>query len=102
VLGDAVDAVGAGAAEAVTSFSTRPAEPKPLWHRILSSALLMALFGWALGMIYGSDEPLATATISGALIGLLGLRPVKAGLGLGVGAVLGALFQALDSAPEPA
>jgi hypothetical protein len=86
VLGDAIDAVGAGAgavigaalyaaAEVITSIRSRPAEPKPLWHRILSSVLLMALFGWLLGLIYGSDEPLLTAMISGAVVGLLGLRP---------------------------
>jgi hypothetical protein len=113
VLGDAIDGVGAAAgaligaalyapAEAVTSIGRGSAEPKALWYRILSSALLMALFGWLLGLIYGSDEPLLTGIISGALIRLLGLRPGKAALGLLVGAVLGALFEALDSGLEPA
>jgi hypothetical protein len=51
-------------AEVITSIRRSPAEPKPLWHRILSSALLMALFGWLLGLIYGSDEPLLTAIIT--------------------------------------
>jgi hypothetical protein len=113
VLGDAIDGVGAGLGaligaalyaptEAITSITRGPAEPKPLWYRILSSALLMALFGWVLGLIYGPDEPLLTAIISGALIGLFGLRPGKAFLGLLVGAVLGALFQALDGDVEPA
>jgi hypothetical protein len=113
VLGDAIDEVGAGVgaligaalyapAEVVTSITTGPAEPKPLWHRILSSALLMALFGWLLGLIYGSDEPLLTGIISGALVGALGLRPVKAVLGLVVGGLLGVLFGALDSDLEPA
>ena len=37
----------------------------------------MALFGWVLGLIYGPDEPLLTGIISGALIGLLGLRPAR-------------------------
>jgi hypothetical protein len=112
-LGSAIEGVGAGVgaligvalyapAEAITSIRRDPAEPKPLWHRILSSALLMALFGWLLGLIYGPDEPLLTGIISGALLGLLGLRPAKAALGLLVGAVLGALFQALDSGLEPA
>jgi hypothetical protein len=113
VLGDALDAVGAGAgavigaalyapAEAITSITSRAAEPKPLWHRILSSVLLMALFGWLLGLIYGSDEPLLSAIISGALVGLLGLRPAKAALGLLVGSVLGVLFLVLDADLEPA
>jgi hypothetical protein len=113
VLGDAIDGVGPGLgaligaalyapAEVITGIRRGPAEPKPVWYRILSSALLMALFGWLLGLIYGPDEPLLTAIISGALIGLLGLRPGKAFLGLLVGAALGALFQALDAGLEPA
>src|SRR5436190_625030 len=113
VLGDAIDGVGAGTgaligaalyapAEAVTSIRRSVGEVKPLWIRILSSALLMALFGWLLGLIYGSDEPLLTGIISGAVVGLLGLRPVKAALGLLVGAVVGALFQAVDPGVEPA
>jgi hypothetical protein len=113
VIGDAIDGVGAGAgavvgaalyapAEVITSSRRGAAEPKPLWYRIISSALLMAVFGWLLGLIYGPDEPLLTAIISGAVIGVLGLRPVKAALGLLVGAVLGLLFQALDSDLEPA
>src|SRR5919109_1767596 len=113
VLGAAIDGLGAGLgaligaalyapAEVITSIRREPAEPKPLWYRILSSALLMALFGWLLGLIFGPDEPLVTAIISGALIGMLGLRPGKALLGLLVGAVLGTLFQALDGRVEPA
>src|ERR687897_1183302 len=113
VLGDAIDGVGAGPgaligaalyapAEVITSIRRGPAEPKPLWYRILSSALLMALFGWVLGLIYGPDQPLLTAIISGALVGVLGLRPGKAALGLVVGAVIGALLQALDGRIEPA
>jgi hypothetical protein len=113
VLGDAVDGVGAGLgaligavlyapAEALTSVRRGPAEVKPLWYRILSSCLLMALFGWLLGLIYGPGEPLLTAIISGALVGLLGLRPAKAAVGLSVGGLLGILFEALDSVLEPA
>ena len=113
VLGDGIEAVGAGTgavigaaliagAEAVTSIRRGPAEPKPLWHRILSSALLMALFGWVLGLIYGPDEPVLTGVICGALVGVLGLRPAKAALGLLVGALMGVLLQALHAGLEPA
>jgi hypothetical protein len=113
VLGDAIDGVGAGAgaligaalyapAEVITSIGRGPGELKPLWHRILSSALLMALFGWLLGLIYGPDELLLTGIISGALLGLLGLRPGKSALGLLIGAALGVLFQALDASLESA
>jgi hypothetical protein len=111
VLGAAIDGVGPGLgaligallyapAEAVTSLRRRPAEPGPIWLRILASALLMALFGWLLGLVY--DAPLFIAIVSGALLGLLGLRPLKVALGLLVGAGVGALFQALDGAAEPA
>jgi hypothetical protein len=113
VLGDGIDGVGAGAgaligaalvapAEVFTGVRKAPAEPKPLWQRILSSALLMALLGWLLGLIYGSDEPLLTGIICGAVVGLFGLRPAKVGVGVLVGAVLGVVFQALDADVEPA
>jgi hypothetical protein len=113
VLGDAIDGMGAGVgavlgaalyapAEALTSMSRGAAEVKPLWQRIFSSVLLMALFGWLLGLIYGPDEPLVTAIISGVLLGLLGLRPLKAVLGLLLGAVLGGAFRAVDADLEPA
>jgi hypothetical protein len=113
VLGDAIDGLGAGIgaligaallapAEVITTLTKGPAEPKPLWQRIFSSVLLMALFGWVLGLIFGSDQPLLTGVISGAFIGLLGLRPAKAILGLLVGAGLGALVQGLDADFEPA
>jgi hypothetical protein len=112
VLGDAIDGVGAGLgaligvlvyapAEAFTSLSRGAAEVKPLWQRILSSALLMALFGWLLGLI-GLDQSLPVAIVSGALLGLLGLRPLKLALGLLVGAIVGVLLGALDGDVEPA
>src|SRR5215213_619589 len=113
VLGAAIDGVGAGVgavvgaavyapAEVITTMSRGGAEIKPLWQRIFSSALLMALFGWLLGLIYGSEEPLPTAIISGALLGLLGLRLRKVALGLVIGVALGVLFQALDAGVESA
>jgi hypothetical protein len=112
VIGDAIDGVGAGLGAAIGAVvvapleafaSTRrgPGKPNPLWNRIISSALLMALFGWILGLIYGSGEPLLTAIISGTFIGLLGLRPAKLALGVLVGVVLGLVFAAPASPPEP-
>jgi hypothetical protein len=110
-LGAAIDGLGAGAgavigavlyapAEAVTSLRRAPAEPKPIWQRIFASALLMALFGWLLGLIY--DAPLFIAIVSGALLGLLGLRPLKVALGVAVGAAVGVLFRLIDGGAEPA
>src|SRR3954449_11785572 len=112
VLGAAIAGVGAGAgaligaalyapAEAATSMRRTVAEVKPLWQRIFSSALLMALFGWLLSLI-GFDAPLPVAIVSGGLLGLLGLRPLKVALGRVVGVVVGAVFEVLDGDVEPA
>jgi len=111
VIGNAIDGVGAGLgallgvalnapAEAIATATRGAAAPSPLWRRILSSALLMALFGALLGLIY--DAPLFIAVISGGLLGLLGLRPLKVAIGLAVGAVVGALLAALDDSLAPA
>jgi hypothetical protein len=113
VLGDAIEGIGAAVgavigavlyapAEVFTTMRRGAAEPKPLWYRIVSSVLLMSLFGWLLGLIIGSDATLLTAILSGAVLGLLGLRPMKVALGLGVGAAIGAVFLATDVNPEPA
>ena len=85
VLGAGVDAIGAalgaliGAAvfapaEVLTVLRRTAAQPKPLWERILGSVLLMAIFGWVLGLVIGDDHAILTAGISGGLLGLLGLR----------------------------
>src|SRR5512133_3726832 len=113
VLGDAIDGLGAAAgaligavilapAEAVMAVTQRVAEPKPLLGRIVASALLMAVFGWLLGLIYGSGHVLLTAIVSGALLGLLGLRPLKLALGVVVGAVVGLALRELDDGLAPA
>jgi hypothetical protein len=113
VLGHAIDGVGAGLgaivgaalcapAEALTTARRGAAEIKPLWQRIVASALLMAVLGWLLGLVYGPDEPLLTAILCGALLGALGLRPFKVALGLAVGVAVGALFAALDAGVGPA
>src|SRR3954449_4460111 len=112
VLGAAIDGVGPGLgaligvllyapAEAVTSLSRGAAEVKPLWQRIFASALLMALFGGLLGVV-GLDGSLPVGVVSGGLLGLLGLRPLKLALGLLVGAVVGGLLGALDGDAQPA
>jgi hypothetical protein len=112
VLGAAIDGIGAGLGaligallyapvEAATSLSRSAGGVRPLWQRIVSSALLMALFGWLLGRI-GLDAPLGIAIVSGALLGLLGLRPLKILLGVAVGAVVGVLLAALADTVAPA
>jgi hypothetical protein len=87
--------------EAISAAHHGPAEPKPLVGRITASALLMAIFGWLLGLIYGSDHTVLTAMISGALMGAFGFRPLKVALGIAIGAVVGVALDALNGAIEP-
>jgi hypothetical protein len=113
VLGAGIDSIGAalgaviGAAvyapaEVLTTLRRTPAQPKPLWQRILGSVLLMAIFGWLLGLVIGHDHTILTGVISGGLLGLLGLRPVKLALGLVVGGAVGLILHAVDASIEPA
>jgi hypothetical protein len=60
----------------------------------------MALLGWTLGFAVG--DPLAVAVVSGAVVSLLGLRPLKLLLGLTTGVVVGLLARSLDAGAEPA
>ena len=114
VLGDAIDGVGAGLgaligaalyapAEVITSIRRGAAEVKPLWYRILSSALLMAAVRLAAGSDLRSRRAVAhrdhQRCVSSACSACARARPL---LGLLVGAVLGAVFQALDDGVEPA
>src|SRR3954454_8533728 len=100
VLGHAVDGAGAlvgaviGAViyaplEAVMRARLGPADAPPVWQRILGSALAMSLFGALLGMAFSS---VVVALLSGALLGLVGLRPLKVVLGIAVGAVVGVVL----------
>jgi hypothetical protein len=113
IVGHAIDGVGAGLgavagavlyapAEAYTTATHTAGRPKPLWQRIFASAVLMALFGAIVGLIFGAGATLLTAVLSGALVGLLGLRPRKLALGLLIGAGVGALLAQLHSPPAPA
>ena len=69
----------------------------PLANRILASAQLLALVGAAIGLVIGAGSGLVAAILAGALLGSLGLRPLKVALGLGTGVAVGAL--AIDLAP---
>jgi hypothetical protein len=106
VLGHAVDGVGAvlgaviGAviyAPLETAMRARlgPADAPPLWQRILGSALAMSLFGALLGLVFSS---VVVGILSGALLGLVGLRPLKVVLGAAVGAVVGVVLSGAGAA----
>jgi hypothetical protein len=105
-LGHAVDGVGAllGAVIGVviyapleTAMRARlgPADAPPLWQRILGSALAMSLFGALLGLVFSS---VVVGILSGALLGLVGLRPLKVVLGVAVGAVVGVVLSGTGAA----
>src|SRR3954454_10571450 len=97
VLGDAAGGVGAvtgavaGAlvyapAEGIMRARLWPADAPPLWQRILGSALAMSLPGLLPGLVCSS---VVVRIVSGALLGVVGLRPLKVALGVAVGAVVG-------------
>jgi hypothetical protein len=114
VLGAAIDGVGAAAGalagaalmasvETLIRITRRAGHQQPpLWGRILASALLMALLGWALGLVFGAEQPLLVAVVSGLFVGSLGLRPLKLALGLSAGIVVGLLLRSLDAGIAPA
>src|SRR3954447_22468686 len=84
-LGALIGALAFGFAEALPR---ERGAPGPLWSRIAGSALAMAVLGWLLGLVLG---PLAVGLLCGALLGCMGLRPLKVALGLAVGAAVGLL-----------
>src|SRR4029079_12404030 len=86
LLGAVVGIVVYAPLEAVMRARLAPAEAPPLWQRILGSALAVWLVGARLGLVFSS---VAVAILSGALLGLVGLRPLKVLIGVAVGAAVG-------------
>ena len=99
-LGVVAGAAGLGAAEAVARARQRPGEIPPLWQRIATSSALAAPLGWAAGRFTGAG-PVAVGTATGAMAGVLGIRPEKVVLGPVVGAATGRAFAAAAH-PAPA
>src|SRR5437016_5889890 len=71
-VGALAGAAGLAASERLARSRQRPGEIPPLWQRIAVSAALVAPLGWAAGRI-GRAGPVAVATGTGALGGLLGI-----------------------------
>jgi hypothetical protein len=92
-IGAIVGAAGLAAAERIARARQRPGQIPPLWQRIATSAALVAPLGWAAGRVSGAG-PVAIATATGALGGLLGVRPQKVLVGPLFGAVVGHVFAA--------
>jgi len=91
--GGIAGAVGLAVSERVARARQRPGEIPPLWQRIATSAALMAPLGWAAGRLTGAG-PVPVATATGALGGLLGVRPQKVLLGPVLGAAVGRVLAA--------
>src|SRR5262250_670055 len=89
--GAVAGAAALAACEAVARARQRPGEIPPLWSRIVASAALVAPLGWAAGRL-AHLKPVEVGAATGALGGLLGIRPQKVLLGPLFGAaVSGAL-----------
>src|SRR5262252_3608326 len=86
--GAVAGAAALAACEAVARARQRPGEIPPLWARIATSAALVAPLGWAAGRLTGAG-PVAVGAATGALGGLLGIRPQKVLLGPPFGAAVG-------------
>src|SRR5262245_6798520 len=99
-LGAAAGAAGLAVTDAVARARQRPGEIPPLWSRIAAAAALVAPLGWAAGRVTGAG-PVAVGAATGALGGLLGIRPQKVLLGPLFGAGVGWGLAALRR-PGPA
>jgi hypothetical protein len=93
VAGAITGAIGLAVSEQIARSKQRPGEIPPLWQRIATSAALIAPLGWLAGRVTRAG-PVSIATGTGALGGLLGIRPQKVLLGPVFGAVIGRAFAA--------
>jgi len=100
VIGAALGASGLAVSERVARARQRPGGLPPLWQRIAMSGALLAPLGWVAGRI-GGVGPVAIGAGTGALGGLLGVRPQKLVLGPLLGAAVGGAFAARRR-PAPA
>ena len=99
-IGALAGAAGLAVSERIARARQRPGEIPPLWQRIATSAALVAPLGWAAGRVTGAG-PVAVGAATGALGGLLGVRPQKVFLGPLLGAAVGRALAA-NRRPVPA
>jgi hypothetical protein len=92
-IGAIAGAAGLATSERIARARQRPGQIPPLWQRIATSAALVAPLGWAAGRTTGAG-PVAVGTATGALGGLLGVRPQKVLFGPLLGAAVGRAFAA--------
>jgi len=99
-MGAIAGAAGLASSEAVARARQRPNEIPPLWQRIAMTGALVAPLGWAAGRSRRGGS-VAVGTATGALAGLLGVRPQKVVLGPLFGTAVGRAF-ATRRRPVPA
>ena len=87
-VGAVAGAAALAACDAVARARQRPGEIPALWARIATSAALVAPLGWAAGRVTGAG-PVAVGAATGAVGGLLGIRPQRVLLGPLFGAAVG-------------
>ncbi|HZB47986.1 MAG TPA: hypothetical protein VE547_02730 [Mycobacteriales bacterium] len=97
-LGALAGAASLAASEAVARAVRRPGRIQPLFQRIATSAALVAPLGWLAGRA-PRVSPTAVGTATGALAGVLGVRPQKVVLGPLLGAAVGRALAARDTPP---
>ncbi len=99
-LGAITGAAALAVSERIARKQQHPGELPPLWQRIATSAALVAPLGWAIEKMTTAG-PIAIGAGTGALAGLLGVRPQKVLLGPVLGAAVGWSF-AKHRRPVPA
>lgn len=72
-----------------------PAQPQPLWVRVLASVCAAAAIGWLMESLLTDWPVLVVGGIAGVAAGSLGFRLGKLALGLAIGIVIGAGFEYL-------
>jgi len=87
----AAGAVALAVVDGVARARQRPNEIPALWSRIAASAALAAPAGWSLARVAGVG-PRTVGVTSGAVAGLLGVRPQKVVLGPLVGLAVGGVL----------
>lgn len=90
--GAVAGAVVLAGSEALARTRQRPDEIPPLWHRILTSAALVAPAGWAAERV-AAPPPRTVALAAGSLAGVLGVRPQKVAYGPLVGWLAGRVLE---------
>jgi len=105
VAGALAGAAGLATSEWIARARQRPGEIPALWQRIAFSGALVAPLGWAAERLAGKGSvavgSIAVGTGTGAIGGLLGIRPQKVVLGPLLGAAIGGAF-ATRRRPVPA